>query len=147
MFLLHLSNDLIPPCCSIFQEMPFKNFPLLFLKRSPLYVVNPASARYNSNSYLPFLTTIFHCVLSLLQQDIPMNELGDYHHNLTPIRIKYQEVTGIVCRWQDHRIYIKGWASFCRRNKIERNDTCFCEVISGEDQVVKTLRVHVARRR
>ena len=78
-----------------------------------------------------------------------MNELGDYHHNLTQqthIRKKYQEVTGRVCRWQD-RICIKGWASFSKRNKIERNDTCFCEVISGEDQVVRTLEVHVARRR
>ncbi|KAG4973880.1 B3 domain-containing protein REM21 [Glycine soja] len=82
--------------------------------------------------------------------DISINLLGDYHHNLaqqTFIKTKYQQVSGRVCRWKDYRIYIKGWDSFCRRNEIERDDTCFCEVISGEEQGVRTLRVHVARRR
>uniref|UniRef100_A0A0R0HS92 TF-B3 domain-containing protein n=3 Tax=Glycine subgen. Soja TaxID=1462606 RepID=A0A0R0HS92_SOYBN len=82
--------------------------------------------------------------------DISINLLGDCHHNLaqqTFIKTKYQQVSGRVCRWKDYRIYIKGWDSFCRRNEIERDDTCFCEVISGEEQGVRTLRVHVARRR
>ena len=92
----------------------------------------------------------YRCILSLLQQDISINLLGDCHHNLaqqTFIKTKYQQVSGRVCRWKDYRIYIKGWDSFCRRNEIERDDTCFCEVISGEEQGVRTLRVHVARRR
>ncbi|KAG4988454.1 hypothetical protein JHK82_030794 [Glycine max] len=86
----------------------------------------------------------------LPEYDISINLLGDCHHNLaqqTFIKTKYQQVSGRVCRWKDYRIYIKGWDSFCRRNEIERDDTCFCEVISGEEQGVRTLRVHVARRR
>ncbi|KAG4973892.1 hypothetical protein JHK87_030713 [Glycine soja] len=111
----------------------------------PEYVFDPEMCIQRENHF--FKAKLYRTRPNEL--DIPMNELGDYHHNLTQqthIRKKYQEVTGRVCRWQD-RICIKGWASFSKRNKIERNDTCFCEVISGEDQVVRTLEVHVARRR
>lgn len=123
--------------------------------KAKLYRTRPNELHIPGNSIQEFSLTFPENYVTLIccqpcqRKDIPMNELGDYHHNLTQqthIRKKYQEVTGRVCRWQD-RICIKGWASFSKRNKIERNDTCFCEVISGEDQVVRTLEVHVARRR
>ncbi|XP_017432954.1 B3 domain-containing protein REM20 isoform X3 [Vigna angularis] len=86
------------------------------------------------------------CCQHCQRKDIQRNKLQDYHLNLaqeTPIRKRYLEVTGKVCRWQDDRICIKGWANFSRRNKIKNNDVCICEVISDEDQVVRTFLVHV----
>ncbi|ESW03898.1 hypothetical protein PHAVU_011G050500 [Phaseolus vulgaris] len=86
------------------------------------------------------------CCQHCQRKDIQRNQLQDYHLNLAqqaPIRKRYLEVTGKVCRWQDDRICIKGWANFSRRNKIKNNDVCICEVISGEDQVVRTFLVHV----
>ncbi|KAL9277104.1 hypothetical protein ACSQ67_025346 [Phaseolus vulgaris] len=130
------SKELDPTNC-IFQVSPFKTFPLVFLKRLPLNVANTASVRYSS-------------VHSLSPQDIQRNQLQDYHLNLAqlvPIRKKYLEVTGKVCRWNNDRICIGGWANFSRRNKIKNNDVCICEVILGEDQVVRTFLVHVGTRR
>ncbi|XP_014521864.1 B3 domain-containing protein REM20 isoform X1 [Vigna radiata var. radiata] len=86
------------------------------------------------------------CCQHCQRKDIQRNKLQDYHLNLaqeTPIRKRYLEVTGKVCRWQDDRICIKGWANFSRRNKIKINDVCICEVISDEAQVVRTFLVHV----
>ncbi|KAL2328896.1 hypothetical protein Fmac_022323 [Flemingia macrophylla] len=89
--------------------------------------------------------TLF-CCGCCQRQDIQENELRDYHLSLAqhaPIRKRYLEVSGEVCRWLDGRVCVKGWLSFCRRNKMTRYDTCLCEIISDEDQIVRMFRVHV----
>lgn len=52
--------------------------------------------------------------------------------------------TGKVDEWKDGRVYIKGWASFSRRNNINvQNNACICEFVLGEDQEIQMLQVHV----
>jgi len=78
----------------------------------------------------------------LLVQDIERNELRDKHLGFSRQRSMYSEVTK-VSEWQDGRVCIKGWANFCTKNKIKDNDVCICEIVSGKDQIVRTLQVHV----
>lgn len=77
----------------------------------------------------------------LLLQDTQRDELRDYHGlpQWTPI---YSEVAK-VSEWRDGRVCIKGWTSFCKKNKINKNDACICEIISGEDRIIRTIQVHV----
>ncbi|XP_020217081.1 B3 domain-containing protein REM20 [Cajanus cajan] len=89
--------------------------------------------------------TLF-CCGCCQRRDFQEIELREYHLSLAqhaPIRKRYLEVSGEVCRWLDGRVCVKGWLSFCRRNKMTKYDTCLCEIISGEDQIVRMFRVHV----
>ncbi|KAK7257895.1 hypothetical protein RIF29_32208 [Crotalaria pallida] len=52
---------------------------------------------------------------------------------------------GKVFEWNDSRVGIKGWARFCKKNKINRKeDKCICEFAIGEDQQVQML-VHIVK--
>ncbi|TKY67494.1 B3 domain-containing protein REM21 [Spatholobus suberectus] len=124
-------------------ENPFFEAKLYKNRRNELHI--PGNVIKDFSLTFPEKITLLCCQCNQ-RQDIQRNELRDYHLSLvqqTPVRKKYLEVTGEVCRWIDGRICIKGWLSFCRRNKMTVNDACLCEIISGEDQIVRILRVHV----
>ncbi|KAI4295800.1 hypothetical protein L6164_035806 [Bauhinia variegata] len=68
--------------------------------------------------------------------------VGDYNLSL-PEKITLQgpiyDTIGKVKTWQDGRVYINGWRSFCYLNKITGNDICICEFMLE----TKTMKVHV----
>ncbi|XP_049347814.1 B3 domain-containing protein REM20-like [Solanum verrucosum] len=46
--------------------------------------------------------------------------------------------------WQDGRIWlIGGWRSLCRKNLLEKNDTCICEFVREKHNKDLYLQVHV----
>ncbi|KAK7264356.1 hypothetical protein RJT34_31963 [Clitoria ternatea] len=75
---------------------------------------------------------------------IERHKIRDYHQSQqTHTGEKYLEVAGEVHKWKDGRVCVKGWAEFCRKNKIKKTDACICEIVFGEDLGVKMFLVHV----
>nr|KYP73101.1 B3 domain-containing protein REM21 [Cajanus cajan] len=114
-------------------------------RRNEMHV--PANVLRNSSLTFPEKITLLPCQCSQ-RQDIQRNELRKYHLSLsqqTPICRRYWEATK-VSKWNDGRVCVRGWGNFCRRHKIKEKDVCICEIISGEDQVIRTIRVHVLER-
>ncbi|RDX67224.1 B3 domain-containing protein REM21, partial [Mucuna pruriens] len=120
-------------------ENPYFEAKLYKNRRNELHI--PGNVISDFSLTFPEKITLI-CCQHCQRRDIQRNELQEYHLKHNHIRKKYLEVTGQVCRWQDGRICIKGWLSFCRRNKMKENDACLCEIISGEDQIVRLFRVH-----
>ncbi|OIV99448.1 hypothetical protein TanjilG_17258 [Lupinus angustifolius] len=64
----------------------------------------------------------------------------------THVRKSRRTVTGELQKWKDGRIFYKGWARFCRVNKIDmKKDECICEFVMGEDEQIQMLQVHVVK--
>ncbi|KAK7257897.1 hypothetical protein RIF29_32210 [Crotalaria pallida] len=64
----------------------------------------------------------------------------------THIRNNHGICTREVCEWKDDRVFVRGWRSFCIKNKINlRNDMCICEFVLGEDKQIQMLEVHVVK--
>ncbi|KAK7404472.1 hypothetical protein VNO78_05390 [Psophocarpus tetragonolobus] len=136
----------IQPENQFFKAKLYKNRPNELVRNLMFFLLH-ISGYAIQNFSLTFAEKVtLICCQCYQLQDTQRHQLRDYHRNLAqqaPIRKKYLEVTGKVCSWQDGRICIKGWADFSRRNKIKKSDVCFCEVTLGEDQVARTLHVHV----
>ncbi|KAH1093205.1 hypothetical protein AAZX31_14G053500 [Glycine max] len=116
------------------------NFEAKLFKNRPNELHVPKNVIKDSSLTFGEQITLSRCQCFQLE-DTQRDELRDYHGlpQWTPI---YSEVAK-VSEWRDGRVCIKGWTSFCKKNKINKNDACICEIISGEDRIIRTIQVHV----
>ncbi|KAL2317082.1 hypothetical protein Fmac_030958 [Flemingia macrophylla] len=142
----HIEDYEFDPEMYIEHGNPYFEAKVYKSRRNEMHV--PANLIRNLSLTFPEKITLLPCQCSQ-HQGIQRNELRDCHLSLlqqTPIYGRYCEVTK-VSKWNDGRVCVRGWGNFCKRHKIKEKDLCICEIISGKDQVIRTIRVHVIEAR
>ncbi|XP_027941331.1 B3 domain-containing protein REM20-like [Vigna unguiculata] len=135
----HLEDYEFDPRKYIQHENPY--FEAKLYKNRPNELHVPANVLRDSSLTFPEEITLSRC-RCFQSEDTKRNELRNNHCGFSRQTQMYSKVTK-VSEWQDGRVCIKGWTSFCTKNKIKENDVCICEIVSGKDQIVRTLQVHV----
>ncbi|CAJ1971064.1 unnamed protein product [Sphenostylis stenocarpa] len=135
----HLEDYEFDPQMYIQPENPY--FEAKLYKNRPNELHVPANVFKDLSLTFPQEITLSRC-LCFQSEDIQSNELRQNHFGLSQQTPMYSEVTK-VSEWQDGRVCLKGWANFCTKNKIKENDACICEIVSGEDRIVRKFWVHV----
>ncbi|XVE94117.1 hypothetical protein REPUB_Repub01dG0253700 [Reevesia pubescens] len=89
---------------------------------------------------------------------VPLNVIKDFgltlEEEITFIDPCQRKSTEKVVKWKDGRICIRGWRSFCHRNKVDhQRHACICEILLEKEledemgQKVKFIKVHIVHRR
>ena len=87
-------------------------------------------------------------------QYVPVDVIQDYDltledkEEITFLDPYKRKSIGKVVKWKDGRTCIKGWRSFCNRNKVDQQrDACICEFLLEKGQNPKFIQVHIVRGR